>query len=163
MSGNLAVGKGAGDLGAIKQHCRGLGYAVASFFLRADDYGSPQSRERVYIIGALVQAGPCARGVCAPPVVRADPDPPDSAKDWSLPLDSFLFVPEHPEVQDWLDARQRTKDRRPTATRKGSTADFGVDHLQAYQSIDLPWPPVFDEAFSKASAHLVASKKQRGG
>ena len=47
-----------------------------------------------------------------------------------------------------------------TATERASTADFDVDHLQAYQSIDLPWPPVFDAAFEKASAHLPRRQQE---
>ena len=114
---NLAVGRGAGHVGALKQHCRGLGYAVASFFLRAEDYGSPQSRENVCIIGALVQAGPVPEEYVPPPWFAQIQVYLTAQRIGHYPLDSFLFVPEHPDVQDWLDARQGTKDRRQTAPR----------------------------------------------
>ena len=148
---------GKKDLDVIIEVLQSLGYACDYKILKANEYGSPQHRDRLYIWAVLVSHHSVKKA-----------DPPawfgniarflDALKIEPLPLADFLFSNEHDSVRKWRAHRQQLRERealKPELVKGKTNAEtvYELGHLESFLEHGLKWPPDMG-SFEAVVSHL---------
>ena len=112
--GSLLMKKNEASLNKILEDFSGVGYNVHYALFRASDYGVPQTRERVFIIGTM-------RGM--PEFISPEPifDCPISAKDAIGDLETMDINQEFSHIWSYANVSGEQGNRRLKADRPGYT------------------------------------------
>jgi site-specific DNA-cytosine methylase len=177
---NLGAAGGSGsmpcratDLEILITKLNLMGYVVVWQTLRATEFGVPQSRERIYIIAFLAKSeGTLLMQVPS----NKDDDPPDLPAWWHdvgqliremkiepLPIEAFLLNEDDDRLGAWARHREAStagasEKAKAKAAKLEKTTE--VDHIQAFEEADLPWPPRWDAEFHERVYHLCPRMAQ---
>lgn len=138
----------------LEQRMQADGYCVISSTLGASDYGAPQRRERVWIVGFLTPHG-LARPETPPPWAIAFRDVLLSLRTPMLGLYKFLLPLETAKERWRSDPRFRARIqslKRPKTDKDEEL--YKVTHLEAYSAAGYTWPPTFPPEFVEALGFL---------
>ncbi len=189
---STAAGSGVdekSDLDYLKTELARMGYRLASFRIRAEAFGSPANRDRLYFVGTRDIAdelpdSPLAAKVASIPQGQAAVDIPAPmwademqhlltvmAKSSQYPVAEFLFDCDHPEVVRCLHERAasavvpkaravQAKDSSSAAKEK-EVRESEVKNYQYFMEAGLDWP--LDPTAHPELAKALASLPERPG
>jgi site-specific DNA-cytosine methylase len=178
-----AGGSGAGqckatDLEILITKLNFMGYIASWQTLRASDFGVPQSRERIYIV-AFLAVSDDSPSMQVP--ANRDDEPAELPEWWhqvgqliremkieTIPIEDFLLDADDDRLGAWerhrnaSSAAKSEKSKTKAASAKSDKLEktTEVDHIQAFEEADLPWPPKWDGQFQEKVQHLCPRMAQ---
>ena len=182
------VGKsGKSNLILLQELANAQGYLLLSKLMNCYDYGTPQQRDRSYLVGILIDSRPVnqtKKGWVAPPWVEQFVNCLYGMKVAPLPLEKYLLDQDNPSVmlanaatsKDKPAPKKKTtrKKTKPAAdgtdaktdggknadTEDGNPLAYEVEHLSQYFAAQVTWPPQMDSDFLQRSEACTERQRQ---
>ena len=143
------------------------GYQLTSDLLHASGYGSPQRRERAWIICCLVSDTPLVKDDAGEaelaPFMHSIRHVLSGLQVPPMPLTRFLLSEEMAQAIMQSDHRFQPKVTQKAKRARSKPEDeeesYKVKHLEAFQALGLPWPPPMPDGFLD---HLPMRSRELG-
>lgn len=155
---NAPNGSGKTDQQELVAQLNLLGYMVSAVLLRAEEYGIPQHRHRIYLIGVLSELAPVHQEPQNTPIALRDfAQMLGNMRIPCLPLARFLLPKGSDGLLAWEiddNAKRSKKGGKTKETKPTKQPEYEVDHLQHFERAGLPWPPSLSDDLQHACQHL---------
>ena len=145
--------KGGRDIAHIEGQLREYGYSVSTQKLNSNQFGVPQSRNRLYIIAFLVQPGNVEEGMPFAFMKTIESTLRRMQTIPAPPLTAFLAPETHPGIHEWRAHRMQTKSEGTNRKENAGCKKYEPEHMEAFLAVGVTDYPPKVECFP-SGAHL---------